>query len=84
MSGSSPIGLVAGEDGHVEPVRIDAPHLGEQLPRPLDRLGLEVVAERPVAEHLEEGVVVVVSADVLEIVVLAAGPDALLAVGGAR
>ncbi len=31
---------------------------GQQLPRPVDRLGLEVVAEGPVAEHLEEGVVV--------------------------
>ena len=55
----------------------------EQLPGPFDRLGLEVVAERPVPEHLKEGVVVVVTAHVLEVVVLAAGPDALLAVDGA-
>src|SRR5256885_17228584 len=31
--------------------------LGQQLPGPLERLALEVVAEGPVAQHLEEGVV---------------------------
>ena len=45
-----------------------------------DRFLLEVVAEAPVAEHLEEGVVVGVLADVVEVVVLAAGADALLRV----
>jgi hypothetical protein len=39
---------------------------------------LEVVAEAEVAEHLEEGVVPGRVADVLEIVVLAAGPHAAL------
>jgi hypothetical protein len=42
---------------------------------------LEVVAEGPVAEHLEERVVIGVEADVVEVVVLAAGADALLGVG---
>jgi hypothetical protein len=36
-----------------------------------------------VTEHLEEGVVVVVLADVVEVVVLAARADALLRVGRA-
>ena len=31
---------------------------GQELPRPLDSLLFEVLGERPVAEHLEEGVVV--------------------------
>ena len=53
------------------------------FPRPLDRLAFEVVAEAPVAEHLEERVVVRVEADVFEVVVLAASADALLRVGGA-
>ena len=44
-----------------------------------DRLGLEVVAEAEVAEHLEEGVVARRVADVLEVVVLAAGAHAALA-----
>jgi len=38
--------------------------------------------EGPVAEHLEKGVVVGVETDVLEVVVLAAGANALLGVGG--
>ena len=48
----------------------------------LNGLGFEIVAERPVPEHLEEGVVVVVLADIFEVVVLAAGSDALLGVDG--
>src|SRR5262249_38006490 len=38
------------------------------------------IAEAPVAEHLEEGLVVGVLAHVVEVVVLAAGADALLRV----
>lgn len=52
-------------------------HLGQQLPRPSDRLALEVVAKGPVAKHLKEGVVVVVLAHIVQIVVLAARADAL-------
>ena len=40
----------------------------------------ELVVERPVAQHLEERVVVDVLTDVVKVIVLAAGPDALLAV----
>jgi hypothetical protein len=71
---------VAAEDGDVQPVAVEFPDLGEQLPRPADRLPLEVVPERPVPEHLEERVVVGVLAHVVQVVVLAAGPDALLGV----
>jgi len=45
-----------------------------------DRLGLVVIAERPVAEHLEKGVMVGVAADRFEVVVLARDSEALLAV----
>lgn len=41
---------------------------------------LEVVAERPVAEHLKEGVVVDVLADIVQIIVLASSTNALLRV----
>ena len=37
----------------------------EQFPCPVADLSLEVVAERPVAQHLEEGVMVNVLADVV-------------------
>jgi hypothetical protein len=52
--------------------RIQLVDLGQQLPGELDRVLLEVVAEREVAEHLEKGVMSRGIADVLEIVVLAA------------
>ena len=57
--------------------------LGEEFPGPLDGFLFEVVSEGPIAEHLEEGVVVGVLADIVEVVVLAAGADALLAVDSA-
>jgi hypothetical protein len=53
---------------------------GQQLPRVADRAFLEVVAERPVAEHLEERAVPRGLADLFDVV----GADALLVVGGAR
>ena len=52
--------------------------LGQQFPGPGDGFLLVVVAERPVAEHLEEGVVRVVAADVVQVVVLAGHAHALL------
>ena len=48
----------------------------------LDRALLEVVAEGEIAEHLEEGVMARGVADVIEVVVLAAGADAFLRRGG--
>ena len=55
----------------------------QQVPGQLDRLVLEVVAEREVAQHLEEGVMPGGVADILEIVVLAPGAHALLRGRGA-
>ena len=52
--------------------------LGHELPGERDRLGLEVVAEREVAEHLEERGVTGGRADVVEVGVLATGAHHLL------
>ena len=70
-------GLAAGEHRGVQAVRLQADPLGagEELPRPGDRLMLEVVAEREVAEHLKEGAVARGVTDVVDI----ARADALLA-----
>ena len=75
--------LVAAEDGDVETVLVDLHHLGEVLPGVGDGFFLEVVAKRPVAEHLEHGVVVGVVAHFLEVVVLTRHAQAFLRVGGA-
>ena len=58
--------------------------LGDQVPGELDRAFLEIIAEREIAEHLEERVVARGVADVVEVVVLAAGAHAFLRRGGAR
>ncbi len=79
-----PVGFVALEIRGVQAVLVDTPNVGEQLPGPLDGLLLEIVAERPVAEHLEERVVVGVLPDVVEVIVLPARPDALLRVRSPR
>ena len=50
----------------------------------MDRLFLEIIAEREIAEHLEEGVVSCGVADIVEIVVLAACADAFLRTCGTR
>ena len=58
----------------------DAQVAGQEVPGKEDRIALEVVAERPVAEHLEERVVARRSADLLEVVVLAGDAQAALVV----
>src|SRR5262249_3647066 len=59
--------------GNVEPLG-----RSDQLPGIRDRILLEVITEREVTEHLEERVVAVGKADVLEIIVLPACTNAFL------
>ena len=66
-----------------QPILRQLQDLGDELPRPDDGVFLEVVAEAEVAEHLEERLVAPGVADVLQIVVLAAGAHAALATDGA-
>ena len=49
--------VVALVDGDPHTVAVDAQDLGDQLPGIRDGLGLEVVAETEVPQHLEEGAV---------------------------
>jgi hypothetical protein len=70
--------VVALVDGDPDAVAVEAPRLGDQLPAVRDRQLLEVVAEAEVAEHLEEDEVALGAPDVVEVVVLATGADALL------
>ena len=72
------------EDGRIQAIGGQVPHVGQQLPRERDRTALEVVAEREVPEHLEERVVPQRRSDVVEIVVLPAHAHALLRRGRAR
>src|SRR5690606_10179636 len=56
-------------------------HPGPEVPGGLAGLALDVVATTEVAQHLEEGVMAGGVARGLEIVVLAAGPNAFLGTG---
>ena len=71
-------------DGDEQPFPVQPEAARDELPGVLDGGRLEVVAEREVAQHLEERVVARRVADVVEVVVLAAGAQALLCRGGAR
>ena len=76
--------LVVVIDGDEQASLGEPEFLGDQLPGELDRALLEIVAEGEIAEHLEEGVVPGGIADIVEVVVLAAGAHAFLRRGGAR
>ena len=80
LVGAEPELVVAFEDRHPDVGRLEAEHVQRQPPRELDRLVLEVVAEREVAEHLEEGEVAVGVADVVDV----DRPEHLLAARQAR
>ena len=74
--------LVATKVRDVESGSVHTPNSSEQLPSPGADFLLEIIPERPVAQHLEEGVVINILADVVEIIVFAARADALLRVDG--
>jgi hypothetical protein len=63
---------------------IDAKLLGDQVPGVVDRLLLEIVAKGKIAQHLKEGVVARGVADIVQIIVLAAGAHAFLRGGSTR
>ena len=69
---------IARENRRPESVGREPHVLGDELPGERDRLALEVVAEREVAEHLEERGMARRRADVVEVGVLAARPHDLL------
>ncbi len=70
--------LVTGEHRREQPVGGQLPDVGQEGPGEGDGVVLEVIPEREVAQHLEERVMPERRPDVLEVVVLAADPHALL------
>ena len=75
--------VVVDIDGRGELVLRQPEFLGDEIPGELDGAVLEIIAEREIAEHLEKGVMPRGVADIVEIVVLAAGAHAFLRGGGA-
>ena len=70
--------VVVDVNGGVEFLRRQLDALDQILPRPKDRFALVVVAEREIAEHLEEGAVPAGAADVLDVVLPAGDAQAAL------
>src|SRR4051794_40949449 len=79
-----PRDLVIGVGRGRKTVGRDAEVSGQEVPSPPDRVALEVVAEAPVAEHLEKGVMSWRPADLLEVVVLPGDPQTALVIDGTR
>ena len=66
------------EYGNIQVGGVQFQHLGQVFPCHVDGTLFEVVAEAPVAEHLEHGVVVSVVSHLFEVVVLAAHTETFL------
>ena len=74
--------VVVDVDGGGQSLLRQAEFFRDQIPGKLDGAVLEIVAKREIAEHLEEGVVARGVADIVEVVVLAAGAHAFLRARG--
>src|SRR5262245_36357881 len=75
--------IVFRENGDGELLLLQAKLLADESPLPVDDLGLEVIAEGEITQHLEESVVSRGVTHIVEIIVLAAGAHAFLCRGGA-
>ena len=60
------------EYGGIQIFRVNLQYIYQIFPCPADGLFLEVISERPVAQHLEHGVVVGVVSHFFQVIVLAA------------
>ncbi len=72
------------EDGRVQQAAVDFIDFRQEFPGPVYGLVLEVVAEAPVAQHLEHSVVVRIVSHFFEVVVLSAHSQAFLRVRRTR
>ncbi|OAV75799.1 hypothetical protein Barb7_00554 [Bacteroidales bacterium Barb7] len=66
------------KDGGVQQSGIKLQHFHQVFPRPFDHLFLEIIAERPVAQHLEHRMMIGVMPHFLQVVMLSAHAQAFL------
>ena len=71
------------EDGNIEILGIQFQHIHQILPCHINGTFLEIVTERPVAQHLKHGVVVGVMSYLLQVVMLTTDAQTLLGIGAA-
>ena len=72
--------IITFEDSNVEVCRIKLENINEILPCHINSTFLEVVTERPVAEHLEHCMVICIVSNLFEVVVLTTNTETLLRV----
>ena len=65
-------------NGNAQPGGVQPPFPGNQRPGMLNRLRLEIITERKIAQHFKESMVSRRVADIVQIIMLAAGADAFL------
>src|SRR6185436_10135064 len=85
------LGIFVGRDfrvafinGEPQSRRIEFQNVDQQLPGILDRVFLEIISKRKIAEHLEERVMPGSFSNLVQVVVLAAGAHTLLRRGSAH
>mmetsp|Transcript_122309 Transcript_122309/g.191848 ORF Transcript_122309/g.191848 Transcript_122309/m.191848 type:complete len:205 (+) Transcript_122309:2390-3004(+) len=62
----------------IKPCRINLVNIRQQVPRPSNSLLLEIIAERPISKHLEEGMMINILSDIFQVIVLSTGANAFL------
>jgi hypothetical protein len=70
--------LIALKVSRIESVRIQLKLADQTLPRHINGFLFEIISKTPVAEHFKESVVVNILANIVQVVVLASRPNALL------
>ena len=78
----SGIGRLRCIDTGVKAIRRKTPGFDHQIPGPQNGFLFEIIAKRPVAQHLKHRVVIGVITDILEVIVFAASTNAFLRVSG--
>ena len=71
-------------DGDEQAIFVETIFFGDQFPGERNRFFLEIIAEREIAEHFKKCVMARRIADILEVIMLAAGAHAFLGGCGAR
>ena len=71
-------GRTSFEHGGIQTVGIQFQHFDQVFPCPVDRLLFEIVAERPVSQHFEHGVMIRIVSDLFQVVMLSTHTKTLL------
>lgn len=67
--------LITTKVSNVKTVLLQAINIGQKLPGESNSFSLEIVAKRPITQHLEEGVMVRVHTNIIQIIMLATYRD---------